>query len=294
MALDKDGNEIVDNTDVNDTDVDLDDNGDPSTPVDADVDDNADPDGDAGDPSAPKDSKTVPYDRFKEVNDQKKTAMEMLELETQARIAAEARANAAPPPPAAPVQEVKKPRRNDFDDEDDYQDARDDYRDAQADIKAQERHQAKVVADNQHIAQTEAQRVVSDFNTRLDASVEKIPDIMTSFDFVNTHTPSKEFATALMSSEKSPQMVDYLAKHPAEMAKVKAMKPLEQVKFIGGLEARMEPPIINKKTTNAPPPPTTLGGDHSSAPPPKGEMKQPKGGWTDKTYEAERKRVYGY
>jgi hypothetical protein len=242
-----------------------------------------------------EDKQKIPYGRFKEVNEQKKTAMEMLNMERQARLDAEARLKEQQTPPPAPPVAVEMPRRDDFDDEDRYQEAWVKYNVSQVKSEANRIAEENRAREQQTIAQRKADEVNAKFNAKIDSAKDEMPDILESFEFVKMHTPSPEFAKALVSSEHSDKIINHLAKNPSEMAKVRAITdPIEHIKFIGSLEARIEPPKITKKTTKAPPPPTTLGGDSSSGKTKLKEMKKPKGGWTQKEYLAQRKGVYGY
>lgn len=127
--------------------------------------------------------------------------------------------------------------------------------------------------------QTELQRTATEWETKL-AEVEKdLPDIRQSVDDLKETFESmpeevgEHFAMVLMSMDKGPQVVDYLAENPEELHALVASGLTKATIGLGRIEARFmaeDGSKIKPKVTKAPEPPRTVNrgnhGQFSSAP----------------------------
>jgi len=114
----------------------------------------------------------------------------------------------------------------------------------------------------QSAAQRMAETKIQSFNTKAAAFLEKNPDF---YDVIND--PLIETTTiiqdALIESENGPDVAYYLAKNPAELAKLNNMTPYQQVLALGKIEAKLssgDKIVLGKSTKSLPEPLNTVKG----------------------------------
>lgn len=143
---------------------------------------------------------------------------------------------------------AEKPKREDFEDDDDYQDARYLYREEQA--------RRKTVETEAERARSEAERVrIAAWRQRVDEVKAEIPDLEQVI--TNPHVPiTRQVAELLMESDYGPQVAYKLARNPSLAAEIAEMSERDAARAIGRLEADASPKP--RKISSAPPPVETV------------------------------------
>lgn len=143
---------------------------------------------------------------------------------------------------------VEKPKREDFDDDDDYQDARHLYRERQA-----RREAAQSTVES---ARAEAERVrFAEWQQRVEAAKDDIPDIEQVITDPRVNI-TQQTAMLLMESDYGPQVAYKLARNPSLAAEIARMSERDAARAIGRLEAEASPQP--RKISSAPPPVDTV------------------------------------
>jgi hypothetical protein len=164
-----------------------------------------------------------------------------------------------PAPPAAP-------KRDAFDTEDDYFNARDQYVLDQAEARAVQRlereQESRRKADQTATQNQEADKIAASYEERCEAARDKYDDFD---DVVNQEVPTwpctNRMAGAIMESDLGPDIAYHLGTHPDEARRIAQMGEIAQVREIGRLEERIARPSPKPaKTTEAPAPVKPLGG----------------------------------
>lgn len=100
-------------------------------------------------------------------------------------------------------------------------------------------------------------------NEKLNEAVKKIPDlleIVSSPELPGMQgTPAFQ---AILESEFTPELLQYLGKNAAKAHQIAALPPLAQVREIGRIEAAIQ---TGKTVSNAPPPPTSVNAGTGTA-----------------------------
>ena len=176
------------------------------------------------------------------------------------------------PPPAFPTYEVYLQTHPEATLEV-WLDARDDWRDTQRETRTRE-------ATAREQFQSDHQRRVTDFRTRMDAAsaadekfYDKLNPALLTLEpretvIADGHSPAVEndLATEILQSTIGPQVLLHLTDHPEDLARLRACATRgELLRLFGRIEERIErgptPPLtlVTKTVSDAPPPPTTLG-----------------------------------
>lgn len=150
---------------------------------------------------------------------------------------------------------AEKPKREDFEDEDDYADARAEYREEKARQKALAEEVARQAQERER-TRAEAWRL------RVAEASSEIPDLERVI--TNPYVPiTKAMAETLMDSEYGPHVAYKLAKNPSLAAEIAAMSDREAARAIGRLEAEVSP---KPRTISKAPAPVDIVGGKDAAP----------------------------
>lgn len=158
---------------------------------------------------------------------------------------------------------LEKPKREDFDDDEDYQDARSVYRAklARTDDKQAEAKQAQAKAQEAKVQAWQAQQ---------EDARERYPDFEAVVYAQNVpFTP--EVVDDLLESDMAADVAYVLAKDIPRAQKLAAMTPVQRGREIGRIEAEIEGVASKPKTISKAPPPvqTVSGGSAQSSDPSK-------------------------
>lgn len=156
-------------------------------------------------------------------------------------------------PMVKPASEAK-PKLEDFETLEDFQEALTDWKLDQRE-KLAEQKRAESEAEK-----TQAERA-SNFKSRIEAAQAKYDD----FDEVvleNPVQPSAAMVEAMLEEDLGAEIAYHLGQNPTEIKRIAALSPAKQAVEIGKLAAKLEPKEAAKTTPKpkAPPPPRPLGG----------------------------------
>lgn len=139
--------------------------------------------------------------------------------------------------------------------------------------QAQREADAKAEATARETQQREAQETqqtrVQEWVQRRDAFAATEPRFVeTAYTFLSRVTPGTPLGDVLMDSPIGPQLALHLAEHPEDAQRIERLHPIQQIRELGKLEARIETDTVTrtsasagpaaKTVTTAPAPPTTL------------------------------------
>jgi plasmid stabilization system protein ParE len=181
-------------------------------------------------------------------------------------------AGAAKPETKTAEGRPEKPKLENFDSYDKWEDAKDEYLEKLADWKVDQREKQRSEQAKQAQAQQQQQAVLKTFNERLAAAKARITD----FDDVvqgaiadHDVQVSPAMSEAITESEHGPDVVYYLAKHPDEALRISKLSPLAAAREIGKIEAKVTPEAEPEKTatkvSKAPAPVKPVGKTASTA-----------------------------
>jgi hypothetical protein len=165
-----------------------------------------------------------------------------------------------------------KPKLENFDSYDKWQDAQDEYLEKLAEWKVDQREQVRNEQARQQQAQQQQAAIAKTWTERLEATRARIPD----FDDVvqgaiadHNVQISRAMSEAITESEQGPDVVYYLAKHPDEARRISALSPLAAAREIGKIELKVTPEAEPDKTaevkvSKAPPPVKPVGSKAST------------------------------
>lgn len=142
------------------------------------------------------------------------------------------------------------PKREDFDDYEQYIEARSEY---VADKKIAERE-----------AKREQEARQKSWTQRVKEAAKEIPDIEDILR--NSDAPlTPAMSDAIMDSDIGPKLAHYLDQNPDEAQRIADLKPVAQVKELTKLEDKLKAPPSPKPASNAPEPITPVGQKASAA-----------------------------
>lgn len=153
-------------------------------------------------------------------------------------------------------EETKAPSRDDFDNYEDYLDARADYL-AEQKVKSYQENQKKEEAARKR--QEQQDKLLSNWEASKDKAREKYTD----FDDVlsNDDAPLTEtMAYALMESEYGADIGYHLGKNPEEAQRIASLSPARQAAELGKLELQISTKPNKPKSSKAPEPIETVSG----------------------------------
>jgi len=148
------------------------------------------------------------------------------------------------------------PKEADFEDYVAFEDAKADYRLKR--VLAEQRA-ADREAQASRAQVTEREAAVEAFNDRLDEAREAIPDFDTVVKGAASREVKPHVESLVVESEKGGLLAYYLAKNPAELAKLNGMSAIQAAKAVGALEHRLTL-AKPKKATSAPAPAKPVSG----------------------------------
>lgn len=182
-------------------------------------------------------------------------------LETEVRILREQNAALeAKGKTEAPAAEAGEPKREAFENYEDYLEARTDWRadqKVQAGLKVE--REARETGERQRQQQTQAQAWQSDFEKREVEYAKTVPDYVERVrEFVKESLPeySPEAKAILRASDLAPNLMDHLEKNPDEHDRIVALPALDQAVELKILERELKKPKAPavKKPSDAPAP----------------------------------------
>jgi len=157
----------------------------------------------------------------------------------------------APPSQPQPQQRQQAapseaPRRDSFDDDEKWLDARDAWRDQQRDARAAQERQQQQTAET--LRTTE----------KIYAEAAKLPGFdREDFDALPL---TKPIVKAIIESDLAPKLMAHLSANPDEITRIAALSETRQIIELGKIETKLsEKPAI--KASKAPPPISTVGGN---------------------------------
>lgn len=160
-----------------------------------------------------------------------------------------------------------RPRPEDFED-------RNDYEDALVDWKLEQRESAAKAKSEQDDGRKVFNEKLSKFNEGVQALAKKIEDFEETLES-NEVDISPTLRMLLLDSENGPELAYHLAKNQDEMTRICKMSPTEAARALGKFEAKHlsspaqesgETNKETKRTTKAPPPTTPLKGKSTATP----------------------------
>lgn len=168
-------------------------------------------------------------------------------------------------PVIEPKQETEtQPIASQYDNYDDYVDARATWR-ARQEFARLESEREQKAKDRE--TKTREEQVETTFKDKVTEFKAKTPD----FDDVMGNPSlriSKTMYEAMRESEAGAQIAYHLGKNPAEAARISALSPIAAIREIGKLEAKLTstpPPAQTTKPSNAPAPPAVVDGKAGGA-----------------------------
>ena len=148
-------------------------------------------------------------------------------------------------------QGLSEPKREDFDDYEQFIEARAEFRAVKA-VEARFKEQEQ--RQQQATQQSAQAKTLQDWNAKVSSAREKYADFD---DAVAVDVPiSKAMSEAMLDSDKGAEVAYYLAKNPSEAARIAALSPNGQIREIGKLEDRVAKPV---KASSAPDPIRPVG-----------------------------------
>lgn len=181
-----------------------------------------------------------------------------------------------------------KPKQEDFDSFDAFEEARDAYIEARARIGARIEFVREDVARRESIARTEANRAAQETVARFSESVEVARAAHADYDEKMEHatragwTIGGDLRTALLESPVGGEVTYYLVSNPEELARINSLSPHRAIAALGAIEDRIQaaggrvapqatrqpvstPRPAATRTTRAPEPQKVLLGDFSGS-----------------------------
>lgn len=179
------------------------------------------------------------------------------DLETFKRMALDRERPAPTPQPQTPQVEAE-PKLEQFASYDDYVKAVADHRAVKATDERlkQDRDQAE-----KRSAQERRNQLVASHREREAKALEKYEDYIEKAHY-NPHM-TEAMAQAIMESDVGPDVAYWLANNPQDSARIARLSPVQQIRELGKIEAKMEssaPPPAPKQPSTAPEPITPVGG----------------------------------
>ncbi|POR42566.1 hypothetical protein [Methylobacterium sp. V23] len=148
------------------------------------------------------------------------------------------------------------PKEADFEDYAAFEDAKADYRLSKA-LAEQRLNERDAQASRSQAQAREA--AIEAFHDRMDDAREAIPDFDKVVKAAANRDVKPHVEELIVESEKGGLLAYYLAKTPAELARLNGMSPIQAAKAVGALEARLTL-AKPKKATQAPAPAKPVAG----------------------------------
>lgn len=142
------------------------------------------------------------------------------------------------PAPASPANPEAEPQEADFQDYASY-------------LKAVGRWEARQALREER-EQAEAAKVQAELNARLKSTREKHPDFDEALEAVSDYQVPSSALVAIQDSEVAGEIMYHLATNVEDLEKLQGMNPVQQVKFIARLEAKLQDPPATEEKSAAP------------------------------------------
>lgn len=155
---------------------------------------------------------------------------------------------------------IDTPKREDFDDEDSYIDARFAYNNKKNLLEHAAREDAKYVHEREMEFRNKWMNANEEGSKKYDDFEEKT-EILNRRDF----PPNRAMAEAIVDSKYQLDILYFLGTYPDEARKYANLNPIQAVKKIAELESRFAAKSRSKSTTKAPPPHVPLKGNKGMA-----------------------------
>lgn len=111
-------------------------------------------------------------------------------------------------------------------------------------------------------AEAERQKTAESWNQRLEKATAEMPDFEDVI--ANSSIPMTEpMQQAIMTSDVGPRLAYYLATHPDEAMQIVQRSPIEAIRLLGKIEAKLEATPVQTVVTSAPAPVKPLSGKSS-------------------------------
>ena len=224
----------------------------------------------------PKTPESIPYPAFQERIGKKNAQIEAERARAQ-KAEEEVQRLRTAPPQAAPsgYQPEAAPKRDDFEDEEAYLDARSAWAGTEAyrkeaakdEAAATQKAEENRVAEVRQRAEETARDYISKTETILTKAQAENPDKYKDFNareqVVRSAGLDHMAVQSLVTAEDPVKIVNYLGGKPEVLNRIAKLSPIEQVEEIGHLKKRASMKLKDKKIPKAPPPPTPPqgGGD---------------------------------
>lgn len=160
----------------------------------------------------------------------------------------------------SPELNIQAPKREDFENEDDYIDARFAYNNKKSFLES------KAIEDQKQFLQKEVE-FRKNWTSSFEEGSARYEDFEDKTSILNhpSFPPNRAMAEAIVDSEHKLDILYFLGTYPDEARKYAAMNPIQAVKKIAQLEARFAEKRKSNKITKAPPPPIPLKGNKGMA-----------------------------
>lgn len=151
------------------------------------------------------------------------------------------------------------PNISDFESIDDYDRAKEEYLERKLEwkfVNRQKDEQARGEAEKKKQAQAQ---IDAEFSKRIQSAIDEDPELETVKDEIG-YLITYEMGTAIKQSENAPDLIRYLHSNQQEIARIKALNPIAQIRELVKIENKiLNPPQPKPKTiTQAPEPISTV------------------------------------
>lgn len=214
-----------------------------------------------GEPAAPKKDAQA---RIRQLVDREKAATERERVAREEAAYLRGQLEAKKEPVSEPKQDTDtQPIASQYENYDDYVDARAAWR-ARQEFARLESEREQKVKDRE--TKTREEQIEAAFKSKVAEFKAKTPDFDDVMDNPSLRI-SKTMFEAMRESDAGAQIAYHLGKNPEEAARISALSPIAAIREIGKLEAKFDKPPAQavNNVTKAPPPPSTVDGTSGGA-----------------------------
>ena len=154
-------------------------------------------------------------------------------------------------------QEDKPPERAQFENYEDFLEAKADY----VGRKAVREERAK--SEQEHLTNKSVEAKQTVFNNFQNKVKEKYPDMEERIEAISEISMSDSVLQAIAESDVGPDILNHFANNPKDCERIAALSPSSAIRELGKLEARLESKPEPKKTPSKAPTPINPGGGGS-------------------------------
>ena len=163
-------------------------------------------------------------------------------------------------PVVMPQSDVQPPKREDFQNEEDFIDARIEYKNNINNMKARAMEEQKNIAHHENNFRHKWTNAFEEGTTKYE-DFEDRAAILNDPSF----PPNRAMAEAIVDSDYKLDILYFLGTYPDEARKYANLNPIQAVKKIAALEARFAEKSKSKAVSKAPPPPVPIKGNKGMA-----------------------------